>query len=225
MPFSFGPIVEEAMSEHIGSFLRIRMALDISIIVVPISYNKKRVCRASGMSYAELNTFLIKHGFSADGKHIGYEAMEKLEKWYLKKLRRYLRNGLSAEDGKEKVVFLEFCRKYKKAGRKSVKSWKDIDEERVLQAFRDECEGTAPSEPYYDCRQTLFAAIYASYLFHTRCRVTNYSWLSKPIILFIISHRYHIFITESDSNADEKVEFSDLLFNPPWNAVPYGLAS
>ena len=226
-PFSFGPIIEEAMTEQRGFFQRIRAAFDFSLIVTtPIRFNKKRICRATGMSYSELNHFLAKHGFSADGKSIEYDALEALEKWYLKKLKRYLRNGLSAEDGtEEKAVFAEFCRKYKKLDRKTVKSWKDIDEERVLRDFRDECEGIAPSEPYYDGKQTLFAAIYASYLFHTRCRISKHTSLSESIISFIISHRYHIFITEDDSNADENIVFRNLLLNLPRRAMDYGLAS
>ena len=226
-PFSFGPIIEGAMSERQGILQRILAAFDISLIVTtPIRYNKKRICRATGMSYSELNHFLAKHGFNADGKSIEYEAMEALEKWYLKKLKRYLRNGFTAKEGvEEKVVFAEFCKKYKKLDRKTVKSWKDIDEERVLRDFRDECEGIAPSEPYFDGKQTLFAAIYASFLFHTRCRITKHTTLSESIISFIISHRYHIFTTEGDSNVDVNIVFSNLLFILPRSAKTYGLAS
>lgn len=225
-PFSFWTIIEEAMSEQFGFFQRIRAVFDITIIAEPIRYNKKKICRATGMSYSELNHFLTKRGFNSDGKFIEHEAMDALEKWYLKKLKRYLRNGISSEGGsKEKVVFADFCRKYKKTNRKTVKSWKDIDEDSVLSDFRDECEGIAPSEQYCDGKQTLFAAIYASYLFHTRCRVTKHTTLSESIISFIISHRYHIFITEGDSNADENIVFRNLLFNPPRSAMVYGLAS
>ena len=225
-PFSFRPIIEDAMSEQFGFFQRIRPVFDITIIAEPIRYNKKKICRATGMSYSDLNHFLAKHGFNADSKYIEYDAMEALEKWYLKKLKRYLKNGISSEDGtEERIIFAEFCRKYKKAGRKAVKSWKDIDEERVLRDFRDECEGIAPSEPYFDGKQTLFAAIYASYLFHTRCRITKHTTLSESIISFIISHRYHIFTTEGDSNADVNIVFSNLLFNLPRIAKTYGLAS
>ena len=225
-PFSFGSIIEEAMSERFGFFKRIRAVFAITIIAEPIRYNKKKICRATGMSYSELNHFLTKHGFNADGKFIEHEAMEALEKWYLKRLKRYLRNGISAEDGvEEKVVFADFCRKYKKIDSKTVNSWKDIDEERVLRDFRDECEGIAPSEPYCDSKLTLFAAIYASYLFHTRCRITKHPFLSESIIPFIISHRYHIFITEGDSNADENIVFRNLSFNPPRRAMSYGPAS
>jgi len=226
-PFSFGPIIEEAMSERKGIFQRILAAFDLTLIVTtPIRFNKKRICRATGMSYSELNHFLTKHGYDADGKSIEFEALEVLEKWYLKKLKRYLRNGLSAEEGTaETIVFAEFCRKYKKADHKVVKSWKDIDEERVLRDFRNECEGVAPSEPFYDGKHTIFAAIYASYLFHTRCRISKHISLAESIISFIISHRYHIFITEDDSNADENIVFRNLLLNPPRSAMSYGLAS
>lgn len=226
-PFSFGPILEGEMNERQRIFQGVLVAFDLTLIVTtPVRYNKKRICRATGMSYSELNHFLAKHGYYADGKYIEYEALEALEKWYLKKLKRYLRNGLSAEEGtEEKVVFAEFCRKYKKADRKAVKSWKDIDEERVLRDFCDECEGVAPSEPFNDGKQTLFATIYASFLFHTRCRTTKYISLAESIISFIISHRYHIFITEDDANVDENIAFRFLLFNPPRSVIAYGLAS
>ena len=226
-PFSFGPIIEEAVSERQGILQRVLTAFDLTLIVTtPIRFNKRRICRATGMSYSELDHFLAMHGFDADGKTIEYEALEALEKWYLKKLKRYLRNGLSAEEGTEEgFVFAEFCRKYKKADRKVVKSWKDIDDERVLRDFRNECEGVAPSEPFHDGKQTLFAAIYVSYLFHTRCRICKHTSLAESIISFIISHRYHIFITEDDSNADENIVFRNLLLNPPRSAMSYGLAS
>lgn len=227
-PFSFKPIIEGAMSERQRTRQGIYAAFDLTLIIInPIRFNKKRICRATGMSYSELNLFLATHGFNTDGKSIEYDALEALEKWYLKKLKRYLRNCLSAEEGKkENVVFADFCRKYKKANRKEVKSWKDIDEERVLRDFHDECEGIAPIEPYHDGRQTIFASIYASYLFHTRCRETKHTTLSNFIISLIFSHRYHIFITEGDSCADNNIEFSrDLSFNPPRSAMSYGLAS
>lgn len=225
-PFSFEPIIGEVISEQLGSRRRICAVIDITIVSELIRYKKKRICRATGMSYSELNLFLAKHGFNADGKFIEHEAIEALEKWYLKKLKRYLRNGLSAESGaEEKAVFADFCKKYKKVDRKTVKSWKDIDEERVLRDFHDECEGITHSEPYCDDKQTLFAAIYASYLFHTQCRITKHTSLTGTVISFIISHRYHIFITEGDSNADENIVFWDLLFNPPRSAMAYGLAS
>lgn len=224
-PFHFGQIIERAMSEQ-HRILQ-RDAFNLSLFVTtPIRFNKKRICQATGMSYSELNLFLEKHGFNVNGKSIEYDALEVLEKWYLKKLKRYLRNGLSTEDGtEEKVVFAIFCKKYKKADHKAVKSWKDIDEERVLRDFRNECEGVAPSEPYCDSKQTLFAAIYASYLFHTRYRITRHTTLSESIISFVISHRYQIFITEGDSNADENVVFRNLLFNLPRSTMTYGLTS
>ncbi len=208
--FSLDSMIEREMSEQHAILQRNLAALELSLTVTtPIRYNKKRICVATGMSYTELNHFLAKHGFNADGKSIEYEAMEALEKWYLKKLKRFLRNGISTQDGaKEEGAFVEFCRKYKKVDSKTVNSWKDIDEERVLCDFRNECEGTSPSEPYFDGKQTLFAAIYATYLFHTRCRITRHTTLSESIIKFMISHRYHIFITEGDSYADENNYFT-----------------
>ena len=107
-PFHFGQIIERAMSEQ-HRILQ-RDAFNLSLFVTtPIRFNKKRICQATGMSYSELNLFLEKHGFNVNGKSIEYDALEVLEKWYLKKLKRYLRNGLSTEDGtEEKVVFAIF---------------------------------------------------------------------------------------------------------------------
>ena len=191
-----------------------------------IIYNKKKICRATGMSYSEINHFLARHGFKTDGKFIEHESMEALEKWYLKKLKRYVRNGLHAEDGTvDKLLFLEFCEKYKKQGHETVKSWNDIDEERVLEDFRNECTGAVTAEPFQDEKSSLFAALYSSILFHIKLRIARHSTLSNFIISFIISHRYHIFTTEADSNAVTTKEIKNLMLNLPRGVVPYGLAS
>ena len=178
------------------------------------------------MSYSELEKFLVTHKFNTDGKYIDHEAMEALEKWYLKKLKRYVRNGLHAEDGTDdKLLFLEFCEKYKKHGHKTVKSWNDIDEERVIEDFRNECTGAVAAEPFRNDKSSLFAAIYSSILFHIKLRIARHSTLSNIIISFIISHRYHIFTTEANSNAVTTKEIKNLMLNLPRGVAPYGLAS
>lgn len=194
--------------------------------VIKYRYNIRKVCQATGMSYSELERFLDTHKLKTDGKFIDHEAMEALEKWYLKKLKRYVRNGLHAEDGTDdKLLFLEFCNKYKKQGHKTVKSWNDIDEERVLEDFHNECTGAVTAEPFQDDKSSLFAEIYSSILFHIKLRIARHSTLSNFIISFIISHRYHIFTTEADSNAVTTKEIKNLMLNLPRGVVPYGLAS
>lgn len=201
----------------------------LNLIHVPICryrYNKRRICQATGMTYSELENFLDTHNLNTDGKFIDYEAMEALEKWYLKKIKRYVRNGLHAEDGTDdKLLFLEFCKKYKKQGHNTVKSWNDLDEERILEDFWKECTGAVAAEPFRNDKSSLFAAIYSSILFHIKYRIARHSTLSNVIISFIISHRYHIFTTEADSNAETTIVIKNQMFNLPRSVVPYGLAS
>ena len=202
-------------------------------IVVPLGFNKRMVCHATGMSYNELNAFLEKHRFESTGKIVTYEALEVLEKWYIKKLKRYLRNALSTDlESEEKATFLEFCRRYRKQGIKEVKSWKDIDEELILMEFRANCEGAAPSiNSLYDQADTklLFARIYKSYLFHTRFRASKHRHIALSVISFIISHHYHIFTTEADATTEATntvaIRLIKKWFNPPRRVILYGLAS
>lgn len=203
---------------------------DLVIVSNPIRYNKKKVCRATGMSYSELNKLLSKHGFSEDSKYVSLDAMEGLEKWYLKKLKRYVRNGLAVDkESADKALFVEFCRKYRKLGHDIVLSWKDIDEDRIRQDFRNECERVISPEPFVSRNGTLFAAIFSSYLFRLRNHFSRHTAISESIISYIISHRYHIFTTEKDSNVD--VNHVKVIlpvtpwFNPPRSTPLYGLAS
>lgn len=208
-------------------FLNDRLLNLLYVPIIRYRYNIRKVCQATGMSYSELEKFLVSHKYNTDGKYIDHEAMEALEKWYLKKLKRYVRNGLHAEDGTDdKLLFLEFCKKYKKQGHETVKSWNDIDEERVLEDFRNECTGAVTAEPFQDEKSSLFAEIYSSILFHIKLRIARHSTLSNFIISFIISHRYHIFTTEADSNnAETTKEINKQMLNLPRSVVPYGLAS
>lgn len=202
-------------------------------IIVPIEYSKRRVCHATGMSYKELNDFLESHKFDSNGKHISFEALEAIEKWYLKKLKRYVRNALSSElESGDKATFLEFCRKYKKRGIKDVKSWKDIDEDLILLEFRSDCEGSSPSISGLfgiDGTESLLARIYSSYLFHTQFRATKYRSIVLCVLAFIISHRYHIFTSEADANTGETdnvvLRPTKKWFNPPRHTILYGLAT
>ena len=200
----------------------------LNIVCIPVKYryNKRKVCQATGMNYSDLEKFLVTHKLNNNEKYLDHEAMEALEKWYLKKLKRFVRNGLHAEDGTDdKLLFHDFCKKYKKKGHKTVKSWNDIDEERVLDDFWKECTGAVTTEPFHNDKCSLFSAIYSSILFHIKLRIARHSTNSIFIISFIISHRYHIFTTEADSNAETTIEFNKQLFNLPKRVVPYGLAS
>lgn len=217
---------QEVVNKNHGFNKWILNPFNISLLVEPIRYNKKKVCQATGMSYSELNQFLSSHNFDANEKFLEYSAIEALEKWYLKKLKRYVKNGLFEEDGTEaKVVFLKFCNKYRRKGHKDVKSWKDIDEDSVLQDFLNQCMGVLPFETLSNGKQSLFACIYSTYLFHTRFRLVRHFSIFLSIITFLISHRYHIFTTDSDSNSDATVEFDNPMLNLPQSLVPYGLAS
>ena len=202
-------------------------------VIVPIKYNKRRVCHVTGMSYTELNAFLESHKFESNGKYISYEALEAIEKWYVKKLKRYVKNALSTDlQSEDKATFLDFCRKFRKSGIKGVKSWKDIDEDLILAEFRTDCDGSAPClSPLFgqDGPKSLLAKIYTSYLFHTRFKATKHRRIVLSLLAFFISHHYHIFTTEADANADATFIVAPVLikqwFNPPRRTILYGLAS
>ncbi len=202
-------------------------------VIVPIHYNKWRVCQATGMSHTELDFFLKSRKFSTDGKYITYEALVSLEKWYIKKLRRYLKNALSSKlESKDKVTFIEFCRRYKKDGTQEVRSWRDIDENLISLEFRAECDGQAPytSVPYEeDCGYSLLARIYSSFLFHTQYRSFRHRSYLHSVLSFLISHRYHIFTTEDNADADNtNIPFEWMVnkcYNPPRHIILYGLAT
>lgn len=169
-----------------------------------VGFCKCRVCCATGMSYDEINSFLEKHRFNSTGKAIPYEAIPVLEQWYIKKLKRYLRNSLLVNlTPEDNATFLEFCHTYRKQGAKIVTSWKDIDEERILKQFRDDCEGVSHiSTSTESGSKLLFARILKSCLFHTRCRAARHSNSEHPVLVLIRSHHYHIFITEDAAESD-----------------------
>lgn len=204
-----------------------------STVIVPLHYNKRRVRQVIGMSHSELDSFLESRESSTKGKYISYEALVALEKWYIKKLRRYLKNAISSKlESEERVTFIEFCRKYKKDGIQKVKSWRDIDENLILLEFWAECEGKAPNDstPYEeDSSKSLFARIYSSFLFHTQYRSFRHRGVLHLVISFFISHRYHIFTTEGNADADKTnipIEWMvKQWLNPPRHIILYGLAT
>ena len=230
-PFSFdGKADSEQEPMRRSVFFEFLDLYDLVIVSKPIRYNTTKVCRATGMSFSELNKLLTQHGFSADSKYVSPDAMEVLEEWYLKKLKRYVRNGLALDnESADQALFVEFCIKYRKIGHDIVLSWRDIDEDRLRQDFRNECEGVISPEPFVYRKGTLFAAIYSSYLFRLRSHFSKHTTITESIISYIISHRYHIFTSEEGSNADENQTRAMLpiiqWLNPPRSATKYGLAS
>ena len=202
--------------------------------VEPIGPYKTSVLRATGMTIEELDGFLETRGIHHSSTRISAFAIDKLKDWYVGKMRRYVRNAvaLDLESGSiDEVLFLEFCSKYKRKGRKEVASWDDIDEIRLLQDFEDACyELYFPILPA-DYRGSLLNRIHRSFLFHIRLKTpTVFSFCRfSNIISFILCNRYHIFTSEADANAGTTKNVARGLinkwFNPPRHVILYGLAS
>lgn len=229
LEFDLDKLIESVMDHNVW-------ANDVVISVQsPFTINIHAVRRATGMSYREIKSFLDSKGLSYSGNRITYDALPELKEWYLKKMRRYVRNALvhGLEPGsEEEFLFLEFCNNYHKLGHQDVKSWDDIDEFRLLQDFEVKCLDTNHLFDYdYWRDSSLLGRIHRSFLFHLRLRkAPKYkSVLSNTYISFILCNRYHIFTGEADSNAvisDEKAAAPcHLRINPPRRTAPYVLAS
>ena len=205
------------------------------VIIESFTLSKRSLCWATGMSYLELESFLNDKDLHHSGSRVDYEALSVLKEWYLKKMRRYVRNALVHElepGSEEEFLFLEFCNKYHKLGHQDVKSWDDIDEFRLLQDFEAKCLDTNHLFDYdYWRDSSLLGRIHRSFLFHLRLRkAPKYkSVLSNTCISFILCNRYHIFTGEADSNAvisEEKAAAPcHLRINLPRRTAPYVLAS
>lgn len=230
LEFDLDKLIESVMVDHNV------WANDVVISVQsPFTINIHAVRRATGMSYREIKSFLDSKGLSYSGNRITYDALPELKEWYLKKMRRYVRNALvhGLEPGsEEEFLFLEFCNNYHKLGHQDVKSWDDIDEFRLLQDFEAKCLDTNHLFDYdYWRDSSLLGRIHRSFLFHLRLRkAPKYkSVLSNTYISFILCNRYHIFTGEADSNAvisDEKAAAPcHLRINLPRRTAPYVLAS
>lgn len=229
LEFDLDKLIESVMGHNVW-------ANDVVISVQsPFTINIHAVRRATGMSYREIKSFLDSKGLSYSGNRITYDALPELKEWYLKKMRRYVRNALvhGLEPGsEEEFLFLEFCNNYHKLGHQDVKSWDDIDEFRILQDFEAKCLDTNHLFDYdYWRDSSLLGRIHRSFLFHLRLRkAPKYkSVLSNTYISFILCNRYHIFTGEADSNAvisDEKAAAPcHLRINLPRTTAPYVLAS
>ena len=229
LEFDLDKLIESVMDRNVW-------ANDVVISVQsPFTINIHAVRRATGMSYREIKSFLDSKGLSYSGNRITYDALPELKEWYLKKMRRYVRNALvhGLEPGsEEEFLFLEFCNNYHKLGHQDVKSWDDIDEFRLLQDFEAKCLDTNHLFDYdYWRDSSLLGRIHRSFLFHLRLRkAPKYkSFLSNTYISFILCNRYHIFTGEADSNAvisNEKAAAPcHLRINLPRRTAPYVLAS
>lgn len=229
LEFDLDKLIESVMDHNVW-------ANDVVISVQsPFTIYIHAVRRATGMSYREIKSFLDSKGLSYSGNRITYDALPELKEWYLKKMRRYVRNALvhGLEPGsEEEFLFLEFCNNYHKLGHQDVKSWDDIDEFRLLQDFEVKCLDTNHLFDYdYWRDSSLLGRIHRSFLFHLRLRkAPKYkSVLSNTYISFILCNRYHIFTGEADSNAvisDEKAAAPcHLRINLPRRTAPYVLAS
>lgn len=201
----------------------------------PPALDYDSVCHATGMELSELIEFLDSKRIAHSEFGIDFGALDTLKEWYLKKMRRYVRNALAhgLEAGSaEEIVFYEFCREYCKHGHQEVKSWNDIDEERLLEDFVGKCLADSfDSSSNYKSKHFLLDQIHRSYLFHLRlkkpfktlyCRV-------KTILSFILCNRYHIFTAEADSNVDttdiKASRPAIFQFNPPRRAARHVFAS
>lgn len=197
--------------------------------------NKHSLCRATGMSIKELNQFLDANQIEYSGTWVDYDALTKLKEWYLKKMRRFFRNGITSVAkpvSEEWQLFLQFISTYHKLGRADVRSWDDIDEVRLLRVFVEKC--LASDIPYileYREESHLLDKIHHSYLFHLRCKKTPRCISVKPhsFDYYVLCNQYQIYPTEEGSTADKNQTMVIMpmtqWFNPPRSTMLYGLAS
>ena len=202
----------------------------IELVVDTISDGPKRsaVVRATGMIYAELDEFLKTKGFAHQGSRISTKAIPELKKWYVGKMRRYVRNALAltlAPDSEDGILFFQFCSRYLKHGHRAVKSWDDIDETRLLMDFVDTCYAEHDYAVSIVCKKDdLLDRVHRCFLFSLRLKkAPKHSYSpAENIISFILSNRYHIFSGEADSNMVVTVHLANtpclFQFNQPWSA-------
>ena len=185
------------------------------------------VVQAMGVNRNELTAFLDSKGICHTQEKIDYNALPDLKKWYLKKMRRYVRNSMlfGLEPGSfDEITFFQFCDKFHKFGHEVVRSWDDIDEVLLLQDFETRCFGIVSlgiKERYTE--GILLDRVLKSFLFRLRIKKVPAKKLfqNKTIISFILNNRYHIFTSEPDSFAEAtniNADMAELLkFNPPRN--------
>lgn len=202
--------------------------------VEPIGPSRASVLRATGMSLIELDSFLNANQIEHSGSRLGANAMPKLKEWYEGKMRRYVRNALNQElsvGDEDYIIFSQFCDKYLKDGIYEIKSWDDIDVNRLLMDFEGECYASYHCSPIEGSLENLFSKIHRSFLFHLGSNKLHKHRLIQVnrIISIILTHHYHIFTTEGDAYADIPKILAKWpvckRFNPPRHAILYGLAS
>ncbi len=214
---------------NFDGFLRnLDMQFDLAnSVIVGIEHctiRKSAVLRATGMSFEQLEDFLESNNIYSTKNHISDNALPKLNEWYLKKMRRFVRNALShdVEQGfEEQALFSIFCATYHKAGHKEVKSWADIDEFLLIKHFEATCLESDIFSLVYFRSDNLLDRIHRSFLFRLRLK-KNPKYKScrvNTIISFILCNRYHIFTSEADSFVDntytKAIVASNFKFNPP----------
>lgn len=214
-----------------GIILNPDMAHALVELILDATYDglkKSAVVRATGMSYTELNEFLETRGLAYTGSRISTKAIPELKKWYVGKMRRYVRNALAltlAPDSEDGILFFQFCSRYLKHGHRAVKSWDDIDETRLLIDFMDACYAEHDYAVSIVCKKDdLLDRVHRCFLFSLRIKkVPKHSYSpAENTISFILSNRYHIFSGEADSNMGVTVHLANtpclFQFNQPWSA-------
>ena len=193
--------------------------------------NISALAYAAGMSHQEIVDFLNSKGIEHSRGKTNYDAVEALKDWYLKKMRRYVRNAIAQDwepGSSDEILFLQFCNEYRRIGHNDVRSWDDIDEFRLLQDFEAKCLGVFPALSF-ELRgvNSILDKVHRSFLFHLRikkppkhneCRV-------RTILSIILCNRYHIFSAEADSfvyTTDSKAYAPDIfkLNTPRSTAIP-----
>lgn len=220
----------DEVREHRIEFLPL-----FEFIIETRTLSKYAVCRATGMSYVEIETFLNNKRIFHSGDRIDYGALTELKDWYLKKMRRFVRNALAQKlelDLKEAILFQDFCITYRKFGHYDVSSWDDIDEYRLLQDFEAKClETLSPQDHKYVYINSLVDRIHRSFLFHLRLKKSpkDRTRQFNSFLSFIFCNRYHIFTGEADSNAINTFVKANAPYrqwlNLPRSTAPYVLAS
>lgn len=217
----------DSLVDQVVPLIDVRRQMSVSI---------HSLVRATGMNYLELNDFLNSNNIEHVGFATSYDAIDALKDWYLKRMRRYLRNGLAYEfepGSIDEILFLRFCVAYRKFGHYEVTSWDDIDEFRLLHDFENSCLNE--DLPFFTIEpkgnETLLSRIHRSFLFYLRLKKSpkHNPYQARTILSIILCNRYHIFTGEADSNTGYTLNRANgpckLRINPPRSNVPYGLAS
>lgn len=220
----------------------VRSILDMSTVVAEdyreyLPVRTHALAWATGMTDKEVLDYLDLKGIVYFEDRTSYDAVKLLKNWYLKKMRRYVRNSLAQglEPGSlDDILFHQFCEEYRKHGHTKVKSWDDIDEYRLLFDFETKCLSFSDC-PFFvtEARETysLLGRIHRSFLFHLRFnRIPKHNpYRVKSILSIILCNRYHIFTAEADSNVDttdyKGINPDIFKFNPPRSASRHVFAS